>query len=154
MSRNLVRLPLLAVLAAAVAGSAITFVACNRSPERSVDSFCARMAEASELDQSLATFDTEHLASQVDALAAAARVAPTDIASQVEALLAISEDLETTIRTAPGDKAAAAEQLLRDRETQAEEIRSAGVAVEAYVDANCGLQLNSTSVPVIDEPIR
>ncbi|MEJ5254414.1 MAG: hypothetical protein WHS89_03595 [Acidimicrobiales bacterium] len=154
MSRNLVRLPLLVMLVAVVAGSAFTFVGCERSPQRSLESFCAHMAEARELDRSLANLDTEQLAGDVDALAAASRVAPGEIAPQVEALVDISEELERTIRTTPGDKTAAVEQLLRAHQTQAEELRAAGVAVETYVEANCGLQLNSTSAPVIEEPVR
>ncbi|WP_334145044.1 hypothetical protein [Rhabdothermincola sp.] len=154
MSRKLTRLPVLAVLAAAAIGTAATFTVRHRSPEPSVDRFCARMAEAEGLDQSLAASDTEQVAAQVDALAAAARVAPGEIRPPIETILGITEALETSLRTAPRDPAPALAQVLQDQQTGVDQVRAAGQALQDYVVRACGLQLGETSTPVIDSGLR
>jgi hypothetical protein len=154
VSRKLARLPLLAALAAVALGTAATFTVRHRSPEPSVDRFCARMAEAEGLDESLAASDTEQVAARVDALAAAARVAPAEIRPPIDTILGVTEALEASLRTAPGDPAPALAQVLQDQQTGVDQVRTAGQALQDYVETACGLQLGETSTPVIDSGLR
>jgi hypothetical protein len=134
-----------AVAVLAVIGAVIA--ACERSPEPSVEAYCREIASAQGLDESLASLDPDQLAPDVSALRRAARVAPAEVAAQVDTLLQLTSTLQSTIEVARTDQAEALEQTLRAQADQLANVTAAGRAVEDYTRATCGLELNSTAVP-------
>jgi DNA-binding Lrp family transcriptional regulator len=148
VSRRQVRLRIITgiVAAAAVAG-AVVVVACERGTERSVEAFCTEIEQAKDLDQALATLDAEQLSPSVEALRRASRVAPVEIEPDVDAVLALTEVLATTIATARTDKPEALEQALREHAGELASVEAAGQRVQDYTNANCGIRLNTTEVP-------
>jgi hypothetical protein len=143
----MVRWPLLIAAIAVLATIGALIAACERSPERSIQSFCRDIASAEGLDESLATLDPETLAPDVAALRKAARVAPPEVSPQVETLVSLTTVLQRTIETARTDQAAALEQTLREHAADVASVTLAGREVETYTRDNCGLELNTTAVP-------
>jgi hypothetical protein len=92
------RLLVVAVLVVVVAGGvgAYVFVQ-SRGETASVPVFCERLADAQDLDQSLATLDPTTLGPQTGALQRALRVAPADIAPQLTTLTAFVEQLTAAV---------------------------------------------------------
>lgn len=129
------------VLVAAVGAGAWTWR--NRAPERSVAAFCDDMAEAQHLDDALAIQDVALITEQSDALDAAVEVAPVEIEADVETLAALTRTLAEAVRTAD-DPVAALDAALRANQEQLIATEPAGQAVQTYVAANCGIDLNPT----------
>jgi hypothetical protein len=148
VARRLARWPLLIAVVAVLAAIGALIAACERPPEPSTEAFCRHIADAEGLDESLATLDPETLAPDVAALRRASRVAPTEIATQVDTLVSLTSVLQTTIETARTDQAAALEQTLREHNAEIDAVTSAGREVETYTRATCGIELNTTAVPV------
>src|SRR5688572_7334969 len=73
-----------------------------RPPERSTEALCARLGQVAELDERLATTpaDIDH---DVDGLRAAAAVAPTEVAPDVEALAVALITVAEETRARPED---------------------------------------------------
>jgi flavin-dependent dehydrogenase len=138
---------LLIAVVAALAAIGAVIAACERQPEPSVEAYCREITSAEGLDESLANFDAAALEPQVAALKRASKVAPLEIAPQVNTLVTLTTALQTTIATARTDQAAALEQTLRERAGELAAVTEAGKAVETYTRDNCGIELNSTAVP-------
>lgn len=152
MARRLGHWPLFIAAMAALVLTGAAVAACERPPEPSVEAYCREIANAEGLDQSLASFDPNALAPQIAALRKASKVAPAEIAPQVNTLLDLATALQTTIDTARTDQAAAMEQTLRDHAGELAAVTDAGRAVESYTRDNCGIELNSTAVPAAATP--
>ncbi len=152
MARRLTRWPLLIAVVAALAAIGAVIAACERPPQPSVEAYCREIANAEGLDESLAGFDPHALDPQVAALKKASKVAPLEIAPQVNTLLDLTTVLQATIDTARTDQAAAMEQTLRDHADELAAVTAAGKAVETYTRDNCGVELNSTAVPTPTAP--
>jgi hypothetical protein len=152
VARHLARWPLLIAVVASLAAIGAVIAACERPPQPSVEAYCREIANAEGLDESLAGFDPGALDPQVTALEKASKVAPLEIAPQVNTLLDLTTVLQATIDTARTDQAAAMEQTLRDHAGDLAAVTEAGKAVETYTRDNCGVELNSTAVPVPSTP--
>jgi hypothetical protein len=141
----------IAVVAALAALGAV-IAACERPPQPSVQAYCREIVNAQGLDESLAGFDPSALDPQVEALKKASKVAPLEIAPQVNTLLDLTTSLQATIDTARTDQATAMEQTLRDHAGGLAAVTEAGKVVESYTRDNCGVELNSTAVPAPTAP--
>jgi hypothetical protein len=147
VARRLARWPLLLAVVGGLAAVAAMIAACERPAQPSVENYCREITAAEGLDESLANFDPDALVPQVAALRRASKVAPSDIAPQVNTVLSLTSTLQATIETARTDQAAAMEEALRQHADDLPAVTDAGRAVEAYTSANCGIALNSTAVP-------
>jgi hypothetical protein len=147
MARRLGRWPLVIAAVALLAVIGAMIAACERAPEPSVEAYCREIAAAQGLDESLASLDPEQLAPDVSAVRRAARVAPPEVAPQVDTLVGLTATLQSTIETARTDQAEALEQTLREQADQLAGVTAAGKTVEDYTRTNCGIELNSTAVP-------
>ena len=152
MARRLARWPLFIAVVAALAAIGAVIAACERPPQPSIEAYCREIANAEGLDESLASFDPGALGPQVAALKKASKVAPLEIAPQVNTLLDLTIVLQATIDTAHTDQAAAMEQTLRDHAADLNAVTEAGKAVETFTRDNCGVELNSTAVPTLTTP--
>jgi hypothetical protein len=121
------------VVAVLAIGGAAAYVLVLRPPERSVEAFCSELGEARELDASLASLDAERISADLAALRRAAEVAPPEIAPDVGVVIGLAEALAA----APDAMA----ETLRQREADLPAVTAAGTAIEAYAEANCGLDL-------------
>jgi hypothetical protein len=136
------------VLAVVTLGAiAAVIAACERPPEPSVEAYCRAMADAEHLDEGLASMDPAQLAPQVAALQRASKVAPLEIAPQINTVLDLTKVLHSTIDSARTDQAEAMEQTLRDHADQLAAATAAGRDLENYTRDNCGIELDSTAVP-------
>lgn len=127
------------VLVAAVGAGAWTWR--NRAPERSVTAFCDKMTAAQDLDDALAVQDVTLITQQSKALDAAVEVAPIDIQPDVERLASLTRTLATAVGTAD-DPVAALDASLRANQAELAAAEPSGRAVQTYVAANCGIDLN------------
>jgi hypothetical protein len=143
-----VRIITAAVAATAVAGAVVAVASgSERDPERSVEAYCSALEEARDLDQSFATLDAERLGPEVDALRRATKVAPEEIAPDLETILVLTMSLQETIATSPTDKGAALEEALRAHAEQLAAVDAAGQRVQVYSQTHCGIELNTTETP-------
>ncbi len=149
--RRLRRLLVVAVLVVVVAGGvgAYVFVQ-SRGETASVPVFCERLADAQDLDQSLATLDPTTLGPQTGALQRALRVAPADIAPQLTTLTAFVEQLTAAVSASPTNKREALVDALEERQGEIDAVTAAGRAVQEWSLANCGIALNGTATSVPD----
>jgi hypothetical protein len=147
VAHRLSRWPLLIAAVVVLGAVGAIIAACERPPEPSVGAYCREIGAAEGLDESLAGMDPDVLQPDVSALRRAVRVAPIEIATQIDTVLALTTALERTLQTARTDQADALAQTLRDRSDDLGAATAAGRAVEDYTRANCGIELNSTSSP-------
>ncbi len=134
------------VLVAAVGAGAWAWR--NRAPERSVAAFCDEMAAAQDLDDSFAVQDVARITEQGRALDAAVEVAPPDIEPAVEVGASLTRTVASAVRSAD-DPALPLDAALRANQAELAAAEPSGRAVQAYVAANCDLDLNpgDTSQP-------
>jgi predicted RNA-binding Zn ribbon-like protein len=134
------------VVALCAVVAAVFVVSCERSPERSLEAYCAQMQGARELDQAMATLDADRLTPGVDALRRASRVAPEEIAPQIATVLELTATLQQTMQTARTDKPEALEAALRENDDNLPAVEEAGRAVQDFTSRHCGIDLNTTEV--------
>lgn len=153
MGRRLTRWPLFVVAVIALGAITAVIAACERPAQPSVEAYCRAIVAAENLDEGLAAMDPGELAPQVAALEKASKVAPLEIAPQINTVLDLTKVLQSTIDTARTDQAEAMEQTLRDHEDELAAATTAGRELENYTRDNCGIELNSTAVAPTTGPV-
>jgi hypothetical protein len=117
---------------------------------RSSAAFCRRIADVSALSDALASGDGSQIRSATDRLRRAEQVAPTEIAPQMQTLVAYADGLDRTIATASGDPGAvdaALADAVRAQQGQNADVETAGNVVKYYTKATCDLNLVNGTTP-------
>jgi hypothetical protein len=144
VSRAVVRVRVVTGLVALVAViGAVVVVSSHRSSARSVGAFCEQIGEARELDEALATLDADEIEPGLGALRRAARVAPDDIAPDVETVLELTTTIQRTVGTATVDKSEALQQALHGQSDDLSDVQRAGRSLQQYTNHTCGLELSA-----------
>jgi hypothetical protein len=137
----------LAALALVLAGgTGAVALACSRSPQRSEDAFCARLADVRDLDAVLAEGDAARTRDQLAALRELQLVAPEELEPDVGRLTSLTDELAHTVGSTPDGHAAATDVFAR-HQTDLPEIVRSGQAVERFAGDRCHIALNPTNEP-------
>lgn len=121
---------------------------CQRQePTRTVEAYCNQARAVVGFDTALGDLDPAATADAFTKLEELAKVAPTEIESQVRTLVEASRPLVEALGTAPADDGAALTDVWRSKQADIARIQEAGRAVEAYTKANCNFDLATTLPP-------
>ena len=131
-----------AALAVATVG-AVGWWATDTGPEPSAEAFCARLAEAADLDEVLLG-DADAIAAGADRLRAAVAVAPPGVAEDAAVLAGAVDRLAAGAQAQPLDPQAGIDEALAALQPDQEQISAASQAVGAWAEATCGLSLDGT----------
>jgi hypothetical protein len=132
-------------------GTGVVALACSRSPQRSEEAFCARLAEVRDLDAVLAEGDAAGARDRVAGLRELQLVAPEDIEPHVGRLTSLTDELARTVGSTPDGHAAATDVFARHQGELPEIVRS-GQAVERFATDRCHIALNPTNEPGSSRP--
>jgi len=128
------------VVAVVLVAAAAWILLANRHPTRSVEAYCAKISDAQNLSNALATGDAEQIRAAVDQFRGAAEVAPVEIELQTKTLVDYADELSATLATIGGSEAetrAALTDAVRRLDDRSGDVVAAGRAVDAYTRDTC-----------------
>jgi hypothetical protein len=136
------------VVAAALVVTAAIVLTRHHPPARSTQAFCTRMAAAKDLGKVLASGDANQITAAVHRLDQAAQVAPPAIESQALVLTTYADGLARAVTQAANAKTGL-RQALSAQQGQLPAVNTAGASLDAFVSANCHLQLGTTAADTV-----
>jgi hypothetical protein len=138
-----------AVAALGVSGAAAAGCA-NR--QRSAEAFCAKLAAVQDLDDVLAGGSAPRAIELAADLRELRHVAPEELDPHVARLSAVTDELVSSLGTAPDPDSAASEVFTR-RQAELPAITESGRAVESFATQHCQISLNpAATAPAPTEP--